>query len=447
MTTTKSGGMGRRGFLKALAAGAAAPLFIPASALGRDGRPAPSERVALALIGCGGMGLINIRNFLPLPGVEVVAVCDADRVHRERMAAFIRQQQTQELGYEQARCDEYHAFEEMLERADIDAVVNATPDHWHAGITIAAAKAGKHIYGEKPLARTIAEGRSMVDIVRRHGVVFQTGTQSRSNGTIQRVIELVRNGAVGNLQRIEGWLPQYGGGPVVAPSDPPEELDYDRWLGPAPWRPYIRERVHGNFRVTLDYSGGTITDHGVHRCDVAAWGAGKELEGPVRVEGEAQYPRDGIYDAPTVATFELRYRDGLVITMHTEPDESNWGARFHGDEGWIHLPTLAPLPHLPVSASNPRLLSMPVRPDQRVVRPSNDHWGNFIDCVRTGAEPVAPIGIGHNSTTLTHLGNIAMELGRPVDWDAASESFPGDAAANAKLDTPKREPWARFFKV
>ena len=439
--------LARRHFLKAIGLGIAAPLVLPATVLGRGPRPAPSNRVAIGLVGCGGMGFTDLRNMMALPGVEVRAVCDVDKAHRDDIAAHVMREQATKLDYQAPDCAACNEFERVLERDDIDAVIIATPDHWHAGIAIAAAKAGKDIYGEKPLARTIVEGRDMIRVVRRHGRVFQMGTQTRSSTAVQRIVDLVRNGAIGNIERVEAYIPQYGGGGVVSPQPVPEGFDYDRWLGPAPWAPYQAERCHGFFRVVLDYSGGTITDHGTHRLDVAKWGANKEHEWPVRIEGEGQFPRDGLYDAVTVGRFELTYADGVKFVAMTEPDIVNWGVCFFGDEGWIRVPMEAPLPHRPITASDPRILAMPLRPDQRVTRPSDNHWANFIDCVRTRSEPVQPIESGHVATALPHLGNIAMELGRAIDFDPATGRFINDDEANAKLDRPKRQPWARFFEA
>lgn len=440
----------RRNFMKSLAMGSAmlaAPAIIPATALGRGTRPAPSGRINLGVIGCGGMGLINMHNFMGLDDVEILAVCDCDTRRVDTAVQVVSEHEEARHGRTTPVVKGYHEFEELLERPDIDAVLIATPDHWHAGMGIAAAKAGKHIYGEKPLARTIREGRNMVRVVERHNTVFQVGTQSRSYPPIQNIINLLHYGVIGNIQRVELNLPQYGGFHHLPASEPPEELDYERWLGPAPWRPCIEYAVHGNFRTVLDFSGGTITDHGTHRLDIAQWGCGMDLEVPVEVEGEAQYPTDGPFDAPTIARFEMKFKNGMKYYCETEPDMLKWGVKFIGDEGWIQVPMNAPLPHLPISASNSRLLSVRVPPSQRVAYPSDNHWANFIECCKTGSRPAQSIQVGNVSTNLCHLANIAMELDRPIRFDAETESFPGDPEANAKLDRPKRMPWARFFQV
>jgi predicted dehydrogenase len=287
----------------------------------------------------------------------------------------------------------------------------------------------------------------MIRVVRRQGVVFQMGTQTRSHGPVQDIIDLLHYGVIGNIQRVELNLPQYGGWTMEPSEEPPPELDYDRWLGPAPWRPYYRMGVHMNFRTVLDFSGGTITDHGVHRFDVAQWGTGHEMTSPVRIEGEALYPKDGIFDAPTIARMELTFADGITYFCETEPEVDKWGLTFRGDEGWIRVPMMAPLPHRPITASNPRLLKVKVPPSRRVAYRSENHWANFIECVKTRGRPAQMIEVGHRSTNCAHLSNIAMELGRPVTFDPEREIFPDDPEANAKLDRPKREPWARFFEV
>lgn len=446
----KKGNMNRRSFIKSMAVGSAmlaAPIYIPSTALGRGTRPAPSGRINLGVIGCGGMGLINMHNFMGLDDVEILAVCDCDTRRVETAKEVIATHEKQRHGRTNPVVKGYHRFEDVLQRQDIDAVLIATPDHWHAGIGIAAAKAGKHIYGEKPLARTIREGRNMVRVVERHNTVFQVGTQTRSHPPAQNVVNLLRYGVIGNIERVELNLPQYGGFPHIPASDPPEELDYERWLGPAPWRPYVEYAVHGNFRTVLDFSGGTITDHGTHRLDLSQWGCGMDHEMPIEIEGQAQYPTDGPFDAPTIARFEMKFANGLTYFCETEPDTQKWGVRFIGDEGWIHVPMEAPLPHLPITASDPGILNIKVPPSSRVAYPSDNHWANFIECCKTGGRPAQTIQVGNNSTNLCHLANIAMELDRPIRYDAQSETFPGDAAANAKLDRPKRMPWARYFQV
>lgn len=442
--------MNRRTFIRNVAvgtAGIAAATVVPATAIGRSSRPAPSGRINLGVIGCGGMGFINMTNFMGLDDVEIIAVCDCDRSRVKTALDVVGNHERQKHGRTTPVVKGYHKFEEVLERDDIDAVLIATPDHWHAGMGITAAKAGKHIYGEKPLARTIREGRDMVRVVERHNTVFQMGTQTRSNLAVQNVVNLLHYGVIGNIQRVELNLPQYGGWHHLPATEPPEELDYERWLGPAPWRPYIAHAVHGNFRTVLDFSGGTITDHGTHRLDVSSWGCGLENEMPIEIEGEAIYPKDGPFDAPTIAKFEMKFRNGITYFCETEPDTLKWGVKFIGDEGWIHVPMEAPLPHLPITASNPKLLEVRVPPSKRVAYPSDNHWSNFIECCKTGGRPAQTIQVGNISTNLCHLANIAMELGRPLRWDPENEIFPGDAEANAKLDRPKRMPWARFFQV
>ncbi len=446
----KKSSLSRRSFLKRgglLTAGLAAPLFVPATALGRASRPSAGNRVNLAIIGCGMMGTIDLRNFLGISAVEVVAVCDPDENHRKSAREIVETHQREVLGRSQTSCEDYLKFEDVLDRSDVDAVLIATPDHWHAGIAIAAAKAGKDIYGEKPLARTIVEGRNIVRAVERYGRVFQMGSQTRSHAPVQRIINLLRKGVIGNIERVELNLPQYGGGPIAAIEPVPPTFDYDRWLGPAPWAPYQSGRCHISFRTVLDYSGGTITDHGTHRLDVSQWGTDHEYTGPVRIEGKATYPEDGIYDTPVVAKFEMEFSDGITYYCETEPDEDKWGVTFIGDEGWIRVPMMAPLPHQPVTASNPKLLEMNLTPMDMAVYPSKNHWENFIECVQTRQRPAQNIEVGHRSTTLCHLANIAMELDRPVRWDPDKEIFPGDPEANAKLDRPKRAPWSRFLTL
>ena len=221
----------------------------------------------------------------------------------------------------------------------------------------------------------------------------------------------------------------------------PKELDYDMWLGPAPWQPYTKLRCHASFRLILDYSGGSITDHGAHRFDIAQWGSDNQLTGPTEIEATGVFPKDGLFDTAIETHCFLRFPDGLLYEYHDDPDVENWKIRFEGDEGWIDIPMEAPLPHRPLTAGNPKLLDAKIGPTEERLPRSELHQRNFLDCVRTRQKPIAHEEIGHRSTTCCHLANIAMQLGRPLTWDPARERFDGDDDANAMIDRPKREPW------
>jgi predicted dehydrogenase len=446
----------RRDFLKGTAFTAAAafgfPYVVPSSVFGAD---APSNRIAMGCIGLGGMGTNNMRAFLQHSDVQILAVCDVVTGSREYGHWYKLGWKGNYLGRVPARnivedhyasraesgtfkgCSAYVDFRELLDREDIDAVTIVTPDHWHAVMSVWAARAGKHIYCEKPMTLTIAEGRAMVEAVRRHGVVFQTGSHERSRRTTRFGCELVRNGRIGELKRIltpVGPNNRQGPGSNWKPMPVPEGLDYDMWLGPAPWQAYHKDRCLYKFRFILDYSGGQTTNLGAHSLDMAQWGNGTDDTGPVEVEDwGGEFPTDGLFDTPTNIHFRARYASGVELICKT--DVSGWvGARFEGTEGWVEIGKRF--------RTHPESLKESlIGPDEIHLYRSHDHHRNFIDCIKTGREPAAPVEVGHRSATVCHLGNIAMMLKRKLQWDPDNERFVNDEEANRMLDKPRRAPW------
>ncbi len=431
----------RRAFLKA-AALAAAPAIIPATALGR-GRTSPSDRIALGMIGLGSMGLRHVKGFVQEDDCQIIRLCDVDAARRSGAAGEVKR------AYDGAEATQLNNFEDVLADPDVDAVVIAVPDHWHAALGVAACRAGKDVYGEKPLALTVRGGRAMVEAVRRCNVVWQMGSWQRSTVQFRRAAELVRNGRLGKLQRVEvglaeGFRPQ--GRPMAyhlarQPAMPvPKGFDYDRWLGPAPWRPYTKDRCHWNFRWILDYSGGQVTDDGAHQIDIAHWGMGADRTGPVEVDGTGEFPTDGIWDAAYRFRFRCLYASGVV--MHVA--SSNYmrgGITFIGDRGRVHVQRGGYIGAEPAS-----LLREPIGPGEiHLASPTEGHRQghrrNFLDCVRSRQEPITPIEVGHHSIIPAHLGNIAMLLGRKLRWDPERETFPDDPEARRMLWKPQREPW------
>ncbi len=419
----------RRRFLKQAAALGAAPLIIPGSALGLNGAVAPSNRIAMGFIGLGGKGTGGLANFMRCKEAQPVAVCDVEKTARDNAL-----QRTQ-LPPEAAYLD----FRDLIVRDDVDAVLVATPDHWHALITIAAANAGKHVYCEKPLSNTIEEGRAVVDAVKRAGVVFQHGTQLRSFGNIRYVCELVRNHCIGELQSVTIGSPPglaVGQQPLM---DPPATLDYDRWLGPAPYKPYTTRRVKApgelpGWYFVSDYSkAGWVAGYGVHDLDIAHWGMDTEHTGPIAVEGEGVFPRDGLFD--TVLTFDLafEYANGITITM-TDTGKNPHGVRFNGREGWIH--TRGAITCEPAS-----LAKAFVGPNDVHLYKSDFHERNFLECIRTRRETITPVEVAHRSTSAALIGGIALKLGRRLEWDPAKERFVNDPEADRLLSYPMRAPW------
>jgi predicted dehydrogenase len=430
------------------------PYIVPAAALGKDSNVSPSNRITMGSIGVGGMGTNNMRAFLNQADVQVVAVCDVVKASNEyghwykngwKGPWFGRQsaqkivndyysQKKQSAGYK--GCDAYVDFREVIARDDIDAVCITTPDHWHAIPVIMAAKAGKHIYCEKPLSLTIAEGRAMAEAVRRYGVIFQTGTQRRSSQQYRFVCELIRNGRIGRLKKavtIIGPNNKVGPEKNWQPAPVPEWLDYNMWLGPAPWAPYHKDRCLYTFRFGLDYSGGQTTNTGAHSIDVVQWANGTDNTGPVEVEDlGGEFPTDGLFTTATKVHFRARYENGLELICKTQ---SGFSIRLEGTEGWIEVKGDKPA-YYPES-----LNTSVIGPNEIHLYQSNDHHRNFIDCVKAHRQTAAPAETGHRSVTICHLGNIAMALKRKLQWNPDTERFISSEEANQMLSRPMRSPW------
>ncbi|MBP8131946.1 MAG: Gfo/Idh/MocA family oxidoreductase [Candidatus Hydrogenedentes bacterium] len=434
-------GLTRRQFLRrtaAAAAGSAAfPCFLPAAAWGGEAQPAPSERIVMGCIGVGGQGRGNMRGFLGIPEVQMVAVCDVDAAHRAEAKAEVEAfyaERKPDGGY--AGCAEYNDFRELLARDDIDAVMIATPDHWHGLVSIAAAKAGKDMYCEKPLANSITEGRAVLNAVSQYQRVFQTGSHERSRDNARYACELVRNGRIGKLHTIEVNLPIDNHGPIEnqPPMPVPDGFDYDMWLGPAPWEPYTEKRCHFYFRYILDYSGGEVTDRGAHIIDLAQLGNGTDHTGPVDVAGHGDFPKDGFFNTAMNFKFEFNYANGVHMVCECKPPR---GVRFIGDEGWVFIHI-----HGGNLESEPAsLLQEVIGPDELHLGRSPGHHKDFINAVKTRGVTMAPPEAGHHTACMCHLGNIAMRLGRPLRWDPDNEHFINDSEADRMLCASMRAPW------
>ncbi len=425
----------RRTFLKGLGAAAALPMIVPASALGRDGHVAPSERIVMASIGVGGQGMYDTRAFVSMPDTQVVAVCDVDREHCAQARETIEQLYAARMDMENYKgCAEYHDFREVLARDDIDAVMIATPDHWHAVISVAAARAGKDIYCEKPLANSIPEGRAVVNAVRRYQRVFQTGSHERSRDNARYACELVRNGRIGRLHTIRVQMPvdhDYG---QTWPEMPvPAHFDYDFWLGPAREAPYTEKRCHFYFRYILDYSGGEMTDRGAHIIDLGQLGNNTDHTTPISVEGVGTFPEEGLFNTAYAYQFAFEYANGVRLMGDNNGPR---GLRFEGDEGWIFI-------HVHggnLEAEPQSLLREVIGPDEIHLGRSRGHHYDFIECVKTRGEPKAPVEVGHHSGTMCHMANIAMLLGKKLRWDPEQELF-DDETANRMMQPSMRAPW------
>ena len=438
----KSDLLNRRQFLKSSAVAAAAvtwPAIVPASAFG-DG--APSNRITFGGIGVGRMGLGDLREIMGFKQVQIVAVCDVDSKRTEHAQQLVEKHyamQSQNGSYK--GCATYGDFRDLVAQKDIDAVSIATPDHWHTLPALAAARAGKDIFLQKPLTLTIEEGRFLSDTVRRYGRVFQVGSQQRSDSRFRQACELVRNGRIGKLQTVKVG---FGTDPATGPQPPmpvPDVLDYDMWLGPAPWAAYTEKRVHpkegygrpGWLRIS-DYGAGMITGWGSHHNDIAQWGMGTEYTGPVEIEGQAEYPKDGLWDVHGAFSIEYTYANGVKVTC-ADTRKNKQGILFEGTEGWVYVRR----GH--IDANPKSLLTSPIGTDELQLYKSNNHKTNFLECIKSRKETVAPVEVGHRSCSVCLLGEIAMRLGKKLKWDPERERFTNDDQANRMLSRPMRSPW------
>ncbi len=443
MREAQSRRVGRRSFLRGAAAAAgaaiAAPSIVPGAVLGAS---SPANRVAVGCIGVGRMGRGDMRSLLGRDDVQIVAVCDVDARRAEDARRIVEGHYAgRARSGRYRRCDAYGDFRDLVARPDIDAVTVGTPDHWHALPALASARAGKDIFIQKPLTRTVVEGRVLSDTVRRYGRVLQVGSQQRSDPRFRFACELVRNGRIGRLETVRVGLPT---DPSTGPQPGmpvPEGLDYETWLGPAPWKPYTEKRVHptrgygrpGWLRIR-DYGCGMITGWGSHHLDIAQWGMGTEHTGPVAVEGWGEFPDDGLWDVHGRCRIEYTYASGVRLICADNGTNAQ-GVRFEGTEGWIYI-NRGRLEAEPAS-----LLKETFGPDEVHLYRSRDHKGNWIEGIKTRAETVAPVEVGHRSCSVCLVGHVAMRLGRWLTWDPETEQFPGDAEANRMLSRPMREPW------
>ncbi|MBI2299419.1 MAG: Gfo/Idh/MocA family oxidoreductase [Armatimonadetes bacterium] len=417
----------RRGLLRGCLAVGAAPLFIPASARGQAGRPAPSERLTVAMIGIGNMGSGHFGYWLGNRETQLLATCDCwENVRNGRRDETNRHYAAATASGTYKGCTAYRDFRDVMQRDDIDLVCIAVPDHWHALIVIEAAKAGKDIYSEKPMSLTLVEADAMVRAVQRHNVVFQLGSQQRSSHEFLFACEMVRSGRIGKIKNINVNV----GGPSWPRSFPnqptPPGLDLDMWLGPAPWSEYNEERMSGNYgggwRQVRDYSGGGMTDWGNHHYDIAQWGLGRDLSGPVEIIPPNVSPNGKL---------TMRYDDGITTTHGGGGN----GVLFEGEHGIVEVNR----GHL--RTDPPDLLKVPTQAGEVHLYESRDHHGNFLDCVRTRNKPICDVETGRSTITVCHLGNIAWWLGRTIRWDPVKREILGDPEATRWMDRPRREPW------
>ena len=440
--TKKTNVVTRRQFLKGSAVAATGflvPTIVPASVFGAD---APSNRITIGFVGVGRMGMGDLQELLGHKEAQIVAVCDVDSNRAKNAQKTVEARYAkQSAGGTYKGCRTYGDYRELVTQDDIDAVCVVTPDHWHALPAIAAAKAGKDIFLQKPLTLTIREGRVLSDTVRRYNRVFQVGSQQRSDTRFRQACELVRNGRIGKLHTVKvGFGTDPGTGPEP-PMPVPDNLDYEMWLGPAPWAAYTEKRVHpqkdygrpGWLRIAA-YGAGMITGWGAHHNDIAQWGMGTEYTGPVEIQGQTEYPKDGPWDVHGDFSIEYTYANGVKVIC-TDNKKNKQGILFEGDEGWVYVMRGK------IDAQPKSLLTSTIGPDEIRLYKSNNHKSNWLECIKSRAETIAPVEIAHRSCTVCLLGEIAMRLGRKLKWDPDTEQFIGDETANRMLWRPMRSPW------
>lgn len=405
----------------ALAGGAlAGPMIIPGAALGAPDRAAASNRITVGVIGTGGRGRFVTDAFMAQPDTQVVAVCDVFRDRREAARAQVNKKNGNE------DCVAYRDFEELLARSDIDAVLIATGDNWHSMASIMAARAGKDIYCEKPLSVCINESRAVADTMRRLSRVFQCGMQRRSLNNFRFAVDLAQSGKLGRLTAMHAE--ESSGFQVLSeeilpaqPEPSPDDFDWDRWLGPAPWRPYNAEYPsRGFWSKHVDFSGGSITEWGSHTVDICQWANSADDTGPVEFQKEGDW-------------YVGRYANDVKLIIRTGLRFGSCPVRFEGEEGWVETGDSGELEVHPKSLLREREFQGGYPPD--------NHVRAFLDAIKTRGQTVANADVAHRSISACHVANVCKRLGRPVKWDPAKEEFIGDEEANRMRGRASREPW------
>jgi predicted dehydrogenase len=428
----------RRKFLKAAGAALVLPTILPASVFGRSGNVAPSNRITLGVVGWGMMGPGNTRSFLYEDDCQVVAACDLDKDHLAAAVDTInRKNQNQD-------CKAYHDYRDLMARDDIDAVMLAVPDHWHALVATEAARQKKDIYGEKPLARTIQEQQAIVKAVQKNEVIWQTGSWQRSVASFHKAAEIVRNGLIGKVSRVEVGLPAghtdfAGTAQFMEATEPPPELDYETWIGPSKMMPYIKARVHMNWRWNYNTGGGQLLDWIGHHGDIAHWGLDFDDSGPTEVEGHGDFPPvSDVWNTCTKYRIELKYPQDISMTIAGGYDDIRSGTKWIGSDGWVWVDRGG------FEASNPEWKKYKQLPEElRKVKlyESHEHHRNFLDCVKSRRPTITPVETAHHSTIPGHLGLISMVVGRKLRWDAKREKILHDRGASELLSRAYRAPW------
>ena len=430
-----SSAFGRRDFIKSVALAGAAfgfPTILPSRVFGQN---APSNRVNIGLIGLGGMMGGHAGWSLNNPEVQVLAVCDVDRIVREKYKANVESryaEATRSGAYK--GCAAYNEFERIMERSDIDAVFVCTPDHWHVPISLAAVRSGKDVYVEKPMLLTVREGRLLANAVKETGAVLQVGSQQRSDGQFRQACEIVRNGWIGKVREVEINIGEFAP-PDLLPEQPiPDGFDYDRWLGPTPWMPYNSVRVERNFgggwRRFWEYGSRKQGDWGAHHFDIAQWALGMDDSGPAEFIARSA---DGTSPQRHI------YADGTVVTRvnqnYTGRTGGSYMIRFIGETGEVLVDRSG------IETTPAALLRRPLRTGDIRLERTESHHDNWLSCIRSRQKPLCNVEVGLRSASICALSAIAERLGRSFKWDPVKEEILGDEEASRMLDRPRRAPY------
>ncbi len=430
----------RRKFLVKAIASSVVPYVIP-GIVRADQKDsfAPSNRLAMGVIGVGDQGVRNLRNFLGQRDVQVVAVCDVNRERRDRACQLINQSNGNQ------DCQTYQDFRELLARRDIDILLSATGDRWHTLVAMHAAKAGKDIYSEKPVSMTIAEGRALADTIARYGRIFQCGTHRRSMQPFAFAVHAARAGKIGRLKTLRCYTNAIQPSQNLRPQAVPEGLDFDMWLGPVMETPYDPWLIGVGWRFSYRFSGGSLTDWGSHTVDLCQWAHNSDLSGPREFEGWAEFPKDGFWDTPMRYRVTATYDDGVQIVCHDRKTREHWpiedgqlAVKFEGEEGWVYADDSGLVLAEPASLIRDRSF-------QRGAWFHDINWQghhrDFIDSAKTRQPTIAPAETAHRSMTICHVANLCLQLDRKLIWNPETESFENDLQATRSINRAMRSPW------
>lgn len=420
----------RRRFLMRAAAAGCAPMIVPPSVLGRGGATPPNSRIAFGVIGLGPRSVdVLMPWFFSRDDVRITAVCDCWASRLERGRDVVNQQ------YGSSDCLATARFEDILARDDIDGVIVSTGERSQGPISMLAARAGKDIYSEKPHSLTVAEGRSLVRTMNRHGTVYQCGHQRRSVAGYRFQADVVRQGLIGRVHTVQMRTWNCHVAPPLPDGDPPEGLDWDTWLGPTPWHPFNPRRMQ--WKYFHDTGGGVMTDMGVHYTDIAQWALGRDTTGPFRFETAAEFAPNNAYEHPATSSLIATYPDGVRLILENRGSNKDRFIRFEGDEGWIQIDD-----HTMDVTARPLSILSRRRFTGGSFNDGGDHVGDLFDAMRTRRQAtVSRPESAHRATTIAHIGNIAVRLGRPLRWDPLAERFVHDPEADRMLSRAMRPPW------